>query len=170
MHLCKPRHGQVLLALNGSGTMRRYQLRGFAAPQLCARASRPPASRSLSLPRQVTRVTIYGGAGWYFFVNVPKFAVVSALDSVWCDDIGGINFMVSQASKLLDEAREKAIARAPRPQSGVLRQGGGVTARCRRSLFRGQSVYPRRATWLVVLHMVPRSPRRLSRRVKSTFK
>ena len=42
------------------------------------------------------------------------------------NDIGGINFMVSQASKLLDEAREQAIADARR-KAEIYAKAAGVT-------------------------------------------
>ena len=42
------------------------------------------------------------------------------------NEIGGINFMVSQASKLLDEAREKAIADARR-KAEIYAKAAGVT-------------------------------------------
>jgi len=42
------------------------------------------------------------------------------------NDIGGINFMVSQASKLLDEAREQAISDARR-KAQIYARAAGVT-------------------------------------------
>jgi uncharacterized protein YggE len=42
------------------------------------------------------------------------------------NDIGGINFMVSAASKLLDEAREQAIADARR-KAEIYAKAAGVT-------------------------------------------
>ena len=42
------------------------------------------------------------------------------------NEIGGINFMVSQASKLLDDAREKAIADARR-KAEIYAKAAGVT-------------------------------------------
>ena len=42
------------------------------------------------------------------------------------NDIGGINFMVSQASKLLDDAREQAVADARR-KAEIYAKAAGVT-------------------------------------------
>ena len=42
------------------------------------------------------------------------------------NDIGGINFVVSQASKLLDDAREKAVADARR-KAEIYAKAAGVT-------------------------------------------
>ena len=42
------------------------------------------------------------------------------------NEIGGINFVVSQASKLLDDAREKAIADARR-KAEIYAKAAGVT-------------------------------------------
>jgi uncharacterized protein len=47
--------------------------------------------------------------------DVTKVAgVLGTLAGAGANDIGGISFMVTQASKLLDEAREKAVADARR--------------------------------------------------------
>jgi uncharacterized protein YggE len=42
------------------------------------------------------------------------------------NDVGGINFMVSNASKLLDEAREQALADARR-KADIYAKAAGVT-------------------------------------------
>ena len=59
----------------------------------------------------------------------PKRDVASMIDvlvGAGANDIGGINFMVSQASKLLDEAREQAIADARR-KAQIYAKAAGVT-------------------------------------------
>jgi uncharacterized protein YggE len=52
--------------------------------------------------------------------------VIDTLVGAGANDIGGINFMVSQASKLLDEAREQAIADARR-KAEIYAKAAGVT-------------------------------------------
>ena len=59
--------------------------------------------------------------------DVTKVAsVIDMLVGAGANDIGGINFMVSQASKLLDEAREKAVADARR-KAEIYAKAAGVT-------------------------------------------
>jgi uncharacterized protein YggE len=52
--------------------------------------------------------------------------VIDTLVAAGANDIGGINFTVSQASKLLDEAREQAIADARR-KAEIYAKTAGVT-------------------------------------------
>ncbi len=52
--------------------------------------------------------------------------VIDTLVGAGANDIGGINFMVSQASKLLDDAREKAVADARR-KAEIYARAAGVT-------------------------------------------
>src|SRR6202011_3860943 len=59
--------------------------------------------------------------------DVTKVAnVIDTLVGAGANDIGGINFMVSAASKLLDEAREQAIADARR-KAEIYAKAAGVT-------------------------------------------
>ena len=59
--------------------------------------------------------------------DVTKVAsVIDVLVGAGANDIGGINFMVSQASKLLDDAREQAIADARR-KAEIYAKAAGVT-------------------------------------------
>jgi uncharacterized protein YggE len=59
--------------------------------------------------------------------DVTKVAsVIDTLVSAGANDIGGINFMVSQASKLLDDAREQAVADARR-KADIYARAAGVT-------------------------------------------
>jgi uncharacterized protein YggE len=59
--------------------------------------------------------------------DVTKVAgVIDALVGAGANEIGGINFIVSQASKVLDEAREKAIADARR-KAEIYAKAAGVT-------------------------------------------
>jgi uncharacterized protein len=52
--------------------------------------------------------------------------VIDMLVGAGANDIGGINFMVSGASKLLDQAREQAIADARR-KAEIYAKAAGVT-------------------------------------------
>ena len=52
--------------------------------------------------------------------------MIDTLVGAGANEIGGINFMVSQASKLLDEAREKAVADARR-KAEIYARAAGVT-------------------------------------------
>jgi uncharacterized protein len=59
--------------------------------------------------------------------DVTKVAnVIDTLVGAGANEIGGINFMVSQASKLLDEAREQAVADARR-KAEIYAKAAGVT-------------------------------------------
>jgi uncharacterized protein YggE len=59
--------------------------------------------------------------------DVTKVAsVIDTLVGAGANDIGGINFMVSQASKLLDDARGQAIADARR-KAEIYARAAGVT-------------------------------------------
>ena len=59
--------------------------------------------------------------------DVTKVAsVIDMLVGAGANDIGGINFMVSAASKLLDEAREQAFADARR-KAEIYAKAAGVT-------------------------------------------
>jgi uncharacterized protein YggE len=53
-------------------------------------------------------------------------AVIDTLVGAGANEIGGIQFMVSQASKLLDEARDKAVADARR-KAEIYARAAGVT-------------------------------------------
>ena len=52
--------------------------------------------------------------------------VIDTLVSAGANEIGGINFMVTQASKALDEARTKAVADARR-KAEIYAKAAGVT-------------------------------------------
>jgi uncharacterized protein len=59
--------------------------------------------------------------------DVAKVAgTIDTLVGAGATDIGGINFMVSQASKLLDDAREQAVADARR-KADIYAKAAGVT-------------------------------------------
>jgi hypothetical protein len=59
--------------------------------------------------------------------DVTKVAsTIDLLVGAGANDIGGIHFMVSQASKLLDDAREQAVADARR-KAEIYAKAAGVT-------------------------------------------
>ena len=113
--------GRVLLALKGAGieekdyqTSRLSLQPQFATPKVAERA---PGIVSF---RASNRVTVR-------IRDVTKVAnVIDVLVGAGANDIGGINFTVTQASKHLDEAREKAIADARR-KAEIYAKAAGVT-------------------------------------------
>jgi len=113
--------GKVLLALKGAGieekdyqTSRLSLQPQFATPKA---AERTPGIVSF---RASNRVTVR-------IRDVTKIAnVIDVLVGAGANDIGGINFTVTQASKHLDEAREKAIADARR-KAEIYAKAAGVT-------------------------------------------
>src|ERR1700731_4769589 len=112
--------GKVLLALKGAGIdekdfqTSRLSLQPQSAPN---RSNGPPTIVSY---RASNRVTIR-------LHDVTKVAgVIDTLVGAGANDIGGINFMVSQSSKLLDEAREQALADARR-KAEIYAKAAGVT-------------------------------------------
>jgi uncharacterized protein len=114
--------GKVLLALKGIGIEDKdYQTSRLSLqPQYVqnrAAAAGPPtvvgyrASNRVSIKlRDVTRVA----------------RVIDTLVTAGANDIGNINFTVTEASKLLDEAREKAVADAKR-KAEIYAKAAGVT-------------------------------------------
>jgi uncharacterized protein YggE len=116
--------GKVLLALKGVGIEDKdYQTSRLSLQPLYAQnrggpqTSGPPtvvgyrASNRVSIKlRDVTRVA----------------RVIDTLVTAGANDIGNINFTVTEASKLLDEAREKAVADARR-KAEIYAKAAGVT-------------------------------------------
>ena len=112
--------GKVLLALKGAGIDEKdYQTsRLLLQPQNSS--SRPGGPSAITGYRASNRVTLR-------LRDVTKVAsVVDTLVGAGANDIGGISFMVSQASKLLDEAREQAMADARR-KAEIYARAAGVT-------------------------------------------
>jgi uncharacterized protein len=111
--------GKVLQALKGAGIEAKdvQTSRLSLQPQSAPNRSGPPAIVGY---RASNRVTIR-------VRDVTKVAnVIDTLVAAGANDIGGINFMVSQASKLLDEAREQAVADARR-KADIYAKAAGVT-------------------------------------------
>ena len=111
--------GKVLLALKGAGIDEKdvQTSRLSLQPQSAPNRTGPSAITGY---RASNRVTIR-------VRDVTKVAsVIDTLVGAGANEIGGINFMVSQASKLLDEAREKAVADARR-KAEIYAKAAGVT-------------------------------------------
>jgi hypothetical protein len=74
--------------------------------------------------------------------DVTKVAsVIDMLVGAGANDIGGINFMVSAASKLLDQAREQAFADARR-KAEIYAKAAGVTLGAPLSISEGNASVP----------------------------
>ncbi len=74
--------------------------------------------------------------------DVTKVAsVIDMLVGAGANDIGGINFMVSAASKLLDDAREQAFADARR-KAEIYAKAAGVTLGTPLSISEGNASVP----------------------------
>jgi uncharacterized protein YggE len=111
--------GKVLLALKGAGIEEKdYQTSRLSLqPQYAPNRAGPSPIVGY---RASNRVTIR-------LRDVTKVAnVVDVLVGAGANDIGGINFVVSQASKHLDEARGKAISDARR-KAEIYAKAAGVT-------------------------------------------
>jgi uncharacterized protein YggE len=111
--------GKVLLALKGSGIEEKdYQTSRLSLqPKYAPERSGPSTVIGY---RASNRVTIK-------VRDVAKIAgVIDILVAAGANEIGGINFAVSQASKLLDDIREKAIADARR-KAEIYAKAAGVT-------------------------------------------
>ena len=110
--------GKVLLALKAAGI--------DAKDIQTSRLSLQPQSA----PNRSTNAIIGYRASNHVTVrlrDVTKVAdMIDLLVGAGANDIGGINFMVSQASKLLDDAREQAVADARR-KAEIYAKAAGVT-------------------------------------------
>ncbi|MBN8990719.1 MAG: SIMPL domain-containing protein [Rhizobiales bacterium] len=113
--------GKVLLALKGAGIAETdYQTSRLSLQPQYATPSKTNERPAVVGYRASNRVTIK-------VRDVTKVAnTIDVLIGAGANDIGGINFMVSQASKLLDEAREQAIADARR-KAQIYAKAAGVT-------------------------------------------
>jgi uncharacterized protein YggE len=111
--------GKVLLALKGAGIDEKdYQTSRLSLqPQYAPNRSGPSPVVGY---RASNRVTVK-------LRDVTKVAnIIDVLVGAGANELGGINFVVSQASKLLDDAREKAIADARR-KAEIYAKAAGVT-------------------------------------------
>jgi uncharacterized protein YggE len=110
--------GKVLLALKGAG----IEEKDYQTSRLSLQPQYPPnrpAGSPITGYRASNHVTIR-------LRDVTKVAsVIDVLVAAGANEIGGINFVVSQASKVLDDARERAIADARR-KAEIYAKAAGV--------------------------------------------
>jgi len=112
--------GKVLLALKGAGIEEKDYQTSRLSLQPESAPNRTAGPATIVGYRASNRVTIR-------LRDVTKVAsVIDTLVGAGANDIGGINFTVSQASKLLDDAREQAIADARR-KAEIYAKAAGVT-------------------------------------------
>ena len=111
--------GKVLLALKGAG----IEEKDVQTSRLSLQPQSPPnrtGPAAIVSYRASNRVTVR-------LRDVTKVAsVIDTLVGAGANEIGGINFLVTQASKLLDEAREQAVADARR-KAEIYARAAGVT-------------------------------------------
>ncbi len=113
--------GKVLLALKGAGIDEKdYQTSRLSLQPQYAQPTPNRSTPQISGYRASNRVTIK-------VRDIAKVAnVIDTLVSAGANEIGGINFIVTQASKALDEARTKAVADARR-KAEIYAKAAGVT-------------------------------------------
>jgi uncharacterized protein YggE len=113
--------GKVLLALKGAGIDEKdYQTTRLSLQPQFATPSKASERPGIVSFRASNRVTVK-------IRDVTKVAgIIDAMVGAGANDIGNINFTVTQASKHLDEAREKAIADARR-KAEIYAKAAGVT-------------------------------------------
>jgi uncharacterized protein len=114
--------GKVLLALKGAGLDEKdYQTsRLLLQPQFAANYKPSERASGIVSFRASNRVMVK-------VRDVTKVAsVIDVLVGAGANEIGGIQFTVTQASKVLDEAREKAVADARR-KADIYAKAAGVT-------------------------------------------
>lgn len=111
--------GKVLLALKGAGIDEKDYQTSRLSLQPQSTPNRTGGAPAIVSYRASNRVTVR-------LRDVTKVAsVIDALVGAGANEIGGINFVVSQASKLLDEAREQAISDARR-KATIYAKAAGV--------------------------------------------
>src|ERR1700709_1040403 len=111
--------GRVLLALKGTGIDEKdFQTSRLSLqPQYAPNRSGPNAVVGYQASNRVT-IGLRDGT--------RVAGMIDILVAAGANNIGGINFMVSAASKLLDDAREQAIADARR-KAEIYAKAAGVT-------------------------------------------
>jgi len=127
--------GKVLLALKGAG----IDEKDFQTSRLSLQAQN-------SIPKQGVPSTIIGYRASNRVTirlrDVTKMAgAIDTLVGAGANELGGINFMVSQASKLLDDAREQAVADARR-KAEIYAKAAGVTLGAPISISEGGAAQP----------------------------
>jgi uncharacterized protein len=127
--------GKVLLALKGAGIEEKDYQTSRLSLQPESAPNRPGGPATIVGYRASNRVTVR-------LHDVSKVAsVIDMLVAAGANDIGGINFTVSQTSKLLDDAREQAIADARR-KAEIYAKAAGVTLGAPLSISEGGTPVP----------------------------
>ena len=112
--------GKVLLALKAAGIEQKDIQTSRLSLQPESAPNRPPGPNSIVGYRASNHVTVR-------LHDVTKIAAtIDMLVGAGATDIGGINFSVSNASKLLDDARAQAVADARR-KAEIYAKAAGVT-------------------------------------------
>jgi uncharacterized protein len=113
--------GKVLLALKGAGIDEKdFQTSRLSLQPESAPNRTGPGPSTIIGYRASNRVTVR-------LHDVAKVAtMIDIMVGAGANDIGGISFMVSKASKLLDDAREQAVADARR-KAEIYVKAAGVT-------------------------------------------
>ena len=112
--------GKVLLALKGAGIEEKDFQTSRLSLQPQSAPNRPGGPPAIVGYRASNRVTVR-------LRDVTKVAnVIDTMVGAGANDLGGINFTVSNASKHLDEAREQAVADARR-KAEIYAKAAGVT-------------------------------------------
>jgi uncharacterized protein YggE len=126
---------KVLLALKGAGFAEKdFQTSRLSLQPQYANQSRPAPNVVVGY-RASNRVTIQ-------LHDVSKVAgVIDTLVGAGANEIGGINFTVSEASKLLDDARIEAMADARR-KAQIYAKAAGVTLGAPVSISEGGGPMP----------------------------
>jgi hypothetical protein len=126
--------GKLLLALKAAGIDAKdiQTSRLSLQPQNALNRTGPPAIAGYRASNRVT-VRLH---------DVAKVAnTIDMLVSAGANDIGGITFMVSQASKLLDDARTQAVADARR-KAEIYAKAAGVTLGAPLNISEGGAAIP----------------------------
>lgn len=129
--------GRVLLALQGAGVAEKdYQTSRLSLqPQYANNTGNRSGPNIVTGYRASNRVTVK-------LRDISKVAaVIDAMVAAGANDIGGINFVVSNASKLLDDARPRAIADARR-KAEIYATAAGVALGTPLSITEGGFVSP----------------------------
>ncbi|MGL3105493.1 SIMPL domain-containing protein [Bradyrhizobium sp. BR 1432] len=127
--------GKVLLALKGAGIAEKdYQTSRLSLQPQYGQNKSTGASPVVGF-RASNRVTVK-------IRDVTKVAgIIDTLVSAGANDIGNISFEVTQASKLLDDAREQAVADARR-KAEIYTKAAGVTLGAPLSVTEGGGPVP----------------------------
>ncbi|PIT04198.1 hypothetical protein TSA1_28140 [Bradyrhizobium nitroreducens] len=127
--------GKILLALKGAGIPEKdYQTSRLSLQPQYGQNKSTGASPVVGF-RASNRVTVK-------IRDVTKVAsVIDTLVSAGANDIGNISFEVTQASKLLDDARERAVADARR-KAEIYAKATGVTLGAPLSVSEGGAPVP----------------------------